>query len=40
MKEYVEVPPQLLADTNRLKKYMVKSYQYVAGLPSRPTRKS
>ncbi len=40
MKEYVEVPAKLLAEAEKLKRYILLSYRYVATLPSKPTRKS
>jgi TfoX/Sxy family transcriptional regulator of competence genes len=43
MKEYVEVPDALLANTRALKKYFDASYAYVASLdpkPSSPKRKA
>ncbi len=40
MKEYVEVPAKLLAEPEKLNRYVLMSYRYVAALPSKPTRKT
>ncbi|MDD5081968.1 MAG: hypothetical protein PHU08_01205 [Dehalococcoidales bacterium] len=40
MKEYVEVPHALLVDAKMLKKYLLKSYEYVAGLAPKSTKRS
>jgi TfoX/Sxy family transcriptional regulator of competence genes len=37
MKEYVEVPDDLLAKTSELKKYFAMSYQHTASLKPKPT---
>ena len=39
MKEYVEVPDNLLKDTGALAKYFSTSYDYVASLKPKPTKK-
>jgi hypothetical protein len=38
MKEYVSVPPSLLADAGRLSPYFRESHAYVATLKPKPTR--
>ena len=38
-KEYVEVPDDLLLKTSELKKYFDISYEYVASLKPKPTKK-
>ncbi|MGB7873174.1 MAG: hypothetical protein WBL25_02235 [Anaerolineales bacterium] len=40
MKEYVEVPDELLQKTGELKKYFEVSYAYVSSLKPKPTKKS
>jgi len=40
MKEYVEVPRTLLTEAENLKEYLLKSYQYVASLAPKPSRRS
>jgi TfoX/Sxy family transcriptional regulator of competence genes len=40
MKEYVEVPDELLQKTQQIKKYFDISYAYVGSLKSKPTKKS
>lgn len=37
MKEYVAVPAELLAETERLAPYLAKSYDYAKGLKPKPT---
>jgi len=37
MKEYVEIPNDLLADTERLSSYLEKSLDYVSALKPKPT---
>src|SRR6478735_2287868 len=37
MKEYVAVPADLLAETEKLAPYLVKSYDYAKGLKPKPT---
>jgi hypothetical protein len=37
MKEYVAVPAELLAETERLAPYLAKSYDYARGLKPKPT---
>ncbi len=37
MKEYVEVPDDLLTRTSELKKYFASSYEYVSSLKPKPT---
>jgi len=37
MKEYVAVPAELLAETERLAPYLTKSYDYAKGLKPKPT---
>jgi hypothetical protein len=37
MKEYVSVPDDLFADTDRLRPYFARSFDYVAGLKPKPT---
>jgi len=39
MKEYVVVPPSLLADTHTMKKYLQKSYSYIGTLKPKSTKK-
>src|ERR1700693_6123888 len=39
MKEYVTVPDSLLKNTRELQKYFALSYQYVASLKPKPTKK-
>jgi TfoX/Sxy family transcriptional regulator of competence genes len=39
MKEYVTVPDSLLAKTSELQKYLELSYQYIASLKPKPTKK-
>lgn len=39
MKEYVEIPSDLLQDTDQLSEYLQKSLQYVSGLKPKPTKK-
>ena len=39
MKEYVEIPNDLLQDTEQLSEYLQKSLQYVSGLKPKPTKK-
>ena len=39
MKEYVEVPDALLANTQELKEYFETSYAYVGSLKPKPTKK-
>jgi hypothetical protein len=39
MKEYVAVPDALFQKTNDLKKYLVISYDYIATLKPKPTKK-
>lgn len=39
MKEYVEVPDSLLAETEELAKYFAVGYDYVASLRPKPTKK-
>ena len=39
MKEYVRVPDKLLADTARLKPYLVISNDYVSSLKPKPTKR-
>jgi TfoX/Sxy family transcriptional regulator of competence genes len=39
MKEYVAVPDSLFENTNELKKYLVISYDYIATLKPKPTKK-
>jgi len=39
MKEYVEVPDELLLNTEELKKYFDISYAYVSSLKPKPTKK-
>jgi hypothetical protein len=39
MKEYVEVPDEMLADTGKLKKYFDISYAYASSLKPKPTKK-
>lgn len=39
MKEYVEVPDSLLLDTQTLASHFARSYQYVASLPPKPTKR-
>jgi hypothetical protein len=40
MKEYVEVPGNLLKKTNQLKTYLDMSYDYIKTLKPKPTKKS
>jgi hypothetical protein len=40
MKEYVDIPPDLLKQTQQLKKYFDMSYTYVGSLKPKPTKKS
>ncbi len=40
MKEYVEVPAQLLKDTEALRDWFVQSYDYIGTLPANPTTRS
>ena len=40
MKEYVMVPPTLLADTQQLAPFYASSYAYVADLKPKPTRRA
>lgn len=39
MKEYVDIPADLLADTEQLIPYFESSYAYVSGLKPKPTKK-
>ncbi len=39
MKEYVEIPSDLLQDTDKLSNYLQKSLDYVSGLKPKPTKK-
>jgi hypothetical protein len=39
MKEYVEVPDDLLRNTDELKQYFQTSYTYVSSLKPKPTRR-
>ena len=39
MKEYVEVPPDLLTDSKTLSKYLQKSFDYISILKPKPTRR-
>ena len=39
MKEYVTVPDAMLADTDTLEPYLRMSYDYVAALKPKPTKK-
>ena len=39
MKEYVNVPPELLNDTEELKQYLALSYDYIKTLKPKPTKK-
>lgn len=39
MKEYVEIPSDLLQDTDQLSNYLQKSLGYVSGLKPKPTKK-
>lgn len=39
MKEYVEVPDEMLSDTDTLKPYLAMSYAYVQTLKPKPTKK-
>jgi TfoX/Sxy family transcriptional regulator of competence genes len=39
MKEYVSVPDALFKNTNELKKYLATSYDYIATLKPKPTKK-
>jgi TfoX/Sxy family transcriptional regulator of competence genes len=39
MKEYVAVPDSLFQNTNELKKYLAVSYDYIATLKPKPTKK-
>jgi len=40
MKEYAEVPDELLTNTNLLTRYVSKSLGYVSGLKSKPSKSS
>lgn len=40
MKEYVVVPPELLADTAALAPYFARSVEYVASLKPKPTKRA
>ena len=39
MKEYVEVPDNLLPEIEQLSKYLQKSFDYVSSLKPKPTKK-
>ncbi len=39
MKEYVEVPSDLLSDIKKLSKYLQESYKYISTLKPKPTKK-
>ncbi len=39
MKEYVEIPYDLLSDTNQLTEYLLRSLNYVSGLKPKPSNK-
>jgi hypothetical protein len=39
MKEYVAVPPELLANTKVMKKYLAISYEYARGLKAKATKR-
>ncbi|MEP0376102.1 MAG: hypothetical protein ABJE62_15425, partial [Balneola sp.] len=39
MKEYVVVPNELFKDTERMKEYLYKSYEYTKSLKPKPTTK-
>jgi len=39
MKEYVTVPDRLLRNTNELRKYLDRCYEYISTLRPKPTRK-
>lgn len=39
MKEYVEVPDNLLSETEQISKFLQKSFDYVSSLKPKPTKK-
>jgi len=39
MKDYVEIPEHMLSETEVLKQYLEKSYEYVSHLKPKPTKK-